>query len=141
VNDQTEKRGRGRPPKHGEAMTAADRQRLYAKARARDMAEVAYALKDVLARTKANQKVFSDNYRGTTSSTRLRRGLAQLLAGLARGRYRAAAPSFPYRNYCWPVRHSSPRTLHLNPVSPPPAPVMKIRRPLLLVNFPVPPVI
>ena len=27
--DQTAKRGRGRPPKHGEAMTPADRQRLY----------------------------------------------------------------------------------------------------------------
>src|SRR5271169_6883003 len=36
-----EKRGRGRPPKHGEAMTGADRQMLYAKARRRDMAEVA----------------------------------------------------------------------------------------------------
>jgi hypothetical protein len=38
--DQIEKRGRGRPPKHGEAMSGADRQSLYAKARARDMAEV-----------------------------------------------------------------------------------------------------
>jgi hypothetical protein len=44
------------------------------------MAEVAYALKDVLARTKANQKAFSDSYRGTTSGVRLRRGLARLLA-------------------------------------------------------------
>jgi hypothetical protein len=80
MSDQTEKRGRGRPPKHGEAMTAADRQRLYAKARARDMAEVAYALKDILARTKANQKAFSDSYQSTTSGARLRRGLGRLLA-------------------------------------------------------------
>jgi hypothetical protein len=73
MSHQTEKRGRGRPPKHGEAMTAAERQALYAKARGRDMAEVAYALKDALARTKANQKAFSDSYRGTTSGDRLRR--------------------------------------------------------------------
>ena len=40
----SEKRGRGRPPKDARsgAMTAADRQAIYAKARARDMAEVAY---------------------------------------------------------------------------------------------------
>jgi hypothetical protein len=80
MSDQTKKRGRGRPPKHGGAMTGADRQALYAKARARDMAEVAYALKDLLLRTKANQKAFSDSYRGTTSGDRLRRGLARLLA-------------------------------------------------------------
>jgi hypothetical protein len=80
MNDQSEKRGRGRPAKHGEAMTPADRQRLYARARGRDMAEVAYALKDVLTRTKANQKAVSDSYRGTTSGDRLRRGLARLLA-------------------------------------------------------------
>jgi hypothetical protein len=79
--DQIEKRGRGRPPKHGEALTGAERQSLYAKARQRDMAEVAYALKDVLARTKANQKAFADIYRGTPSGARLRRGLARLLAG------------------------------------------------------------
>jgi hypothetical protein len=78
--DQISKRGRGRPPKHGEAMTGAERQSLYAKAQQRGMAEVAYALKDVLARTKANQKAFSDSYRGTTSGDRLRRGLARLLA-------------------------------------------------------------
>jgi hypothetical protein len=48
--------------------------------RARDMAEVAYALKDTLARTKANQKAFSDIYQSTTSGERLRRGLARLLA-------------------------------------------------------------
>jgi hypothetical protein len=80
MSDQPKKRRRGRPPKHGEAMTPADRQRLYAKARGRDMAEVAYALKDVLARTKANQKAFSDSYRGTPSGERIRRGLARLLA-------------------------------------------------------------
>jgi hypothetical protein len=74
------KRGRGRPPKHGEAMTGAERQHLYARSHQRDMAEVAYALKDVLLRTKANQKAFSDIYRGTTSGNRLRRGLARLLA-------------------------------------------------------------
>jgi hypothetical protein len=44
------------------------------------MAEVAHALKDILARTKANQKAFSDSYRGTTSGHRLHRGLARLLA-------------------------------------------------------------
>jgi|SRR3954447_8197531 hypothetical protein len=77
--DQTTKRGRGRPRKQ-DAMSGADRQSLYAKRRARDMAEVAYALKDILQRTKANQKAFSDIYRGTTSGQRLRRGLARLLA-------------------------------------------------------------
>ena len=46
----------------------------------RDMAEVAYALKDALARTKANQKAFTDSYRGTTSGERLWRGLVRLLA-------------------------------------------------------------
>jgi hypothetical protein len=76
--DQASKRGR--PPKHGEAMTGAERQHLYARSRQRDMAEVAYALKDVLARSKANQKAFSDSYQGTTSGDRLRRGLARLLA-------------------------------------------------------------
>jgi len=50
------------------------------KARGRDMALVAYALKDILARIKANQKVFSEIYRGTPSGERLRRGLARLLA-------------------------------------------------------------
>jgi hypothetical protein len=44
------------------------------------MGEVAYALKDILLRTKANQKAFTDSYRGTTSGERLRRGLARLLA-------------------------------------------------------------
>ena len=44
------------------------------------MAETAYALKDILLRTKANQKAFSDIYRSTTSGERLRRGLARLLA-------------------------------------------------------------
>jgi hypothetical protein len=55
-------------------MTAADRQRLYARARGRDMAEMACALKDTLQRTKANQKAFSDSYRGMPSGTRLRGG-------------------------------------------------------------------
>jgi hypothetical protein len=56
MTDQDTKRGRGRPPKGDDAKTGAERQALYAKARQRDMAEVAYALKDILARTKANQK-------------------------------------------------------------------------------------
>jgi hypothetical protein len=45
---------RRRPPKHSEAMTGAERQLLSAKARQRDMAEVAYALKHVLS-GKANR--------------------------------------------------------------------------------------
>ena len=80
MTKQDAKRGRGRPAKHGEAMTGAERQYLYARSRQRDMAEVAYALKDVLARTKANQKAFSDSYQGTQSGARLRWGLARLLA-------------------------------------------------------------
>lgn len=40
------------------------------------MAEAAYALKDILARTKPNQKAFSDLYQGTQAGARLRRGLA-----------------------------------------------------------------
>jgi ATPase subunit of ABC transporter with duplicated ATPase domains len=80
MSDQTEKRGRGRPPKHGEAMAAAEWQALYANARQRDMGEVAYALKDILSRTRANQKAFSDSYRDTPSAARLRWGLARLLA-------------------------------------------------------------
>jgi hypothetical protein len=78
--DQISKRGRGRPAKHGEAMTGAERQHLYTRSRQRDMAEIAYALKGVLVRTKANQKAFSDIYQGTQSGDRLRRGLARLLA-------------------------------------------------------------
>jgi ATPase subunit of ABC transporter with duplicated ATPase domains len=76
--DQTAKRGRGRPPKHGEAMSGAERQHLYARSRQRDMAEVAHALKDALA-AKGTQKAFTAAYRGTTSGQRLRRGLARLL--------------------------------------------------------------
>ena len=74
-----EKRGRGRPPKHGEAMTGADRQMLYAKARRRDMAEVAHALRQAL-RSKAERTAFIDIYRGTQSGQRLRRGLARMLS-------------------------------------------------------------
>jgi hypothetical protein len=44
------------------------------------MAEVAYALKDLLTRTKANQKAFSDSYQDTPSAARLRWGLPRLLA-------------------------------------------------------------
>jgi len=78
VMNQGVKRGRGRPPKYEAAMTGAERQSLYAKARQRDMAEVAYALKDAL-RTKADRKAF-DIYRGSISGQRLRRGLARLLS-------------------------------------------------------------
>ena len=76
--DQATKRGRGRP-RSDDAKTGAERQALYAKARQRDMAKVAYALKDALARTKANQKAFTNSYCGTTSGLRLRQGLARLL--------------------------------------------------------------
>src|SRR5947209_7014954 len=79
VMNQGIKRGRGRPPKYEAAMTGAERQSLYAKARQRDMAEVAYALKDAL-RTKADRKAFADIYRGSISGQRLRRGLARLLS-------------------------------------------------------------
>jgi hypothetical protein len=72
------KRERGRPPKHGEAMTGAERQALYAKARQRDMAEVGYALKQALD-TKTTRSAFVRSYRGTTSGLRLRRGLARIL--------------------------------------------------------------
>ncbi len=72
-------RGRGRPPKHGEAMTGATRQHLYARARQRDMAEVAYALKAAL-RSGAERAAFIEVYRGSVSGQRLRRGLARLLA-------------------------------------------------------------
>jgi len=78
VMNQGVKRGGGRPPKYEAAMTGAERQSLYAKARQRDMAEVAYALKDAL-RTKADRKAF-DIYRGSISGQRLRRGLARLLS-------------------------------------------------------------
>jgi hypothetical protein len=57
-------------------MSGADRQSLYAKARQRDMAEVAYALQQVL-RHEAAQEEFIASYRG--SGQRLRRGLARLL--------------------------------------------------------------
>ena len=72
------KRGRGRPPRHGEAMSGATRQLLYAKARQRDMAEVAHALKLAL-RTEAERAVFMNIYKGSLSGQRLRRGLARLL--------------------------------------------------------------
>jgi hypothetical protein len=71
-------RGRGRPPKHGEAMTGAERQALYAKARQRDMAEVGYALQQALD-TKTARTAFVRSYRGTTSGLRLQRGLARIL--------------------------------------------------------------
>ena len=75
----TEKRPVGRPPKYGEAMPGADRQRLYARARQRDMGEVAFALQTALSRNKAERTAFVETYRGTSSGLRLRRGLARML--------------------------------------------------------------
>jgi hypothetical protein len=46
-------------------MTAADRQALYAAARARDMGEVAFALKTALARSRTERKAFVETYRGS----------------------------------------------------------------------------
>jgi hypothetical protein len=63
----------------GEAMSGADRQSLYAQARQRDMAEVAFALKTTLARSKVERKAFIEVYRGTASGQRLRRGLGRML--------------------------------------------------------------
>jgi hypothetical protein len=60
-------------------MPGADRQRLYAQARGRDMAEVAYALKTAL-RSKTERAAFIETYSGTISGQRLRRGLARMLA-------------------------------------------------------------
>lgn len=74
-----EKRGRGRPPKHGEAMPGATRQILYAKARQRDIGEVGYALKTAL-RSEGERAAFIDIYRGSQSGQRLQRGLARVLA-------------------------------------------------------------
>jgi len=51
--DQVTKGVRGRP-KSDDGKTGAERQALYAKARAR--AEVAHALKDILLRTKASDR-------------------------------------------------------------------------------------
>lgn len=59
-------------------MSGAERQELYAKARGRDMAEVAYALKERLD-SKTGRTTFTNTYRGTPSGRRLRRGLARLL--------------------------------------------------------------
>ena len=78
VHRSAQTHGPGRPPKHGEAMTPAERQRLYAAARGRDMAEVAFALKTALA-VQSAQAAFVTAYRGTVSGERLRRGFARLL--------------------------------------------------------------
>jgi hypothetical protein len=74
----TEKRRPGRPPKHGLPMPGADRQRLYARARQRDMGEVAFALRTALAAAQA-RAAFIKTYKGTVSGQRLRRGLARIL--------------------------------------------------------------
>ena len=58
-------------------MPAADRQRLYARARQRDMAEVAFALQEALRSAEA-RTAFVTAYRGTVSGERLRRGLARI---------------------------------------------------------------
>lgn len=79
MTGQGEKRGRGRPPKYEAVMSGATRQILYAKARQRDMAEVAHALKAAL-RSEAERTAFIDIYKGSVSGQRLRRGLARLLA-------------------------------------------------------------
>jgi hypothetical protein len=44
------------------------------------MAEVAFALKTALARSKAERKAFIEVYRGTPSGERLRSGLGRMLA-------------------------------------------------------------
>jgi len=77
----TAKPGRGRPPMDARvgAIPGAERQRLYAAARARDMAEVAFALQQALKGSKTQTKAFITEYRGTPSGQRLRRGLARLL--------------------------------------------------------------
>jgi hypothetical protein len=48
-------------------MSGADRQSLYAKARQRDMAEVAYALQQAL-RHKAAREEFIASYRGSATA-------------------------------------------------------------------------
>ena len=80
TGQSTEKRGRGRPAKGGEPIPGADRQRVYAAARQRDMAEVAFALKTALARSETERVAFIETYRGAVSGQRLRRGLARILA-------------------------------------------------------------
>ena len=74
------KRGRGRPPKPEGPLSAADRQRFYAASRGRDMALVAFALRQALEGSKTQSKAFVTEYCGTPSGQRLRRGLARLLA-------------------------------------------------------------
>jgi hypothetical protein len=59
-------------------MPAADRQRLYARARQRDTALIAFALKNALLVEEA-RVAFITEYQGTQSGQRLRRGLARML--------------------------------------------------------------
>jgi hypothetical protein len=73
------KRSRGRPPKPEGPVPAADRQALYAKQRARDMAEAAYSLKAAVLECDQARAAFVTANRGTMSGQRLRRGLARLL--------------------------------------------------------------
>jgi hypothetical protein len=68
MTGQGEKRGRGRPPKYEAAMSGATRQILYAKARQRDMAEVAHALKAAL-RSDAERTAFIDSIRGPSQGS------------------------------------------------------------------------
>src|SRR5689334_17741847 len=77
--DQIAKRGRGRPPHPDGALSNAARQRIFARQRKRDTAELAYALKDALG-VEAAREGFLNRYRGLPSGARLRRVLATLLA-------------------------------------------------------------
>ena len=77
--DQEQKRGRGRPPHPDGALSNAARQRLFARQRRRDTAELAYALRDALG-GKAQREAFMAIYRDTVPGQRLRRVLASLLA-------------------------------------------------------------
>jgi hypothetical protein len=76
--DQIAKRGRGRPPHPDGALSNAARQRIFARQRKRDTAELAYALKDALG-VEAARAAFANRYRDLPSGARLRRVLATLL--------------------------------------------------------------
>jgi len=77
--DQTGKRGRGRPPHPEGALSNATRQRNFARQRARDTAQLAYALKAAL-NGKAQRDAFIAAYRGTVPGQQLWRALVPLLA-------------------------------------------------------------
>jgi hypothetical protein len=75
--DQAMKRRRGRP-RSTDAKTGAERQQLYAKARARDMAEVAYP--EGCSGGQGDPEGVHHRLPRHPSGARLRRGLARLLA-------------------------------------------------------------